>query len=84
MPGAASREDVEEVRPAWWRDPALLPSAIAGTFLLAGYLLEWGALPVLSQVALWVALLAGAWTFVPGALRRLVRGRLGVGLLMTI
>ena len=72
------------MRPAWWRDPALLPSAIAGTFLLAGYLLEWGALPVLSQVALWVALLAGAWTFVPGALRRLVRGRLGVGLLMTI
>lgn len=32
----------------------------------------------------WLALLAGACTFVPGALRRLMRGRLGVGLLMTI
>ncbi|WP_439647849.1 heavy metal translocating P-type ATPase [Corynebacterium kalidii] len=32
----------------------------------------------------WIALLAGAYTFVPGALRQLVRGRLGVGLLMTI
>ena len=77
-------DEVEEARSAWWRDPALIPSAISGTFLLAGYLLEWGARPVLSQVVLWVSLLAGACTFVPGALRRLVRGRLGVGLLMTI
>lgn len=36
------------------------------------------------MVLQWIALLAGACTFVPGALRRLVRGRLGVGLLMTI
>jgi cation-transporting ATPase G len=43
-------------------------------------------LPALVVHAL--ALAAGAWTFVPGTLRRLVRGRgqgrLGVGLLMTI
>lgn len=85
LPGAGSAErEVEEARRSWWRDPALLLSVISSTFLLAGYLLEWGARPVLSQVALWVALLAGAWTFVPGALRRLVRGQLGVGLLMTI
>lgn len=31
-----------------------------------------------------VSLLAGASTFVPGAVRRLLRGQLGVGLLMTI
>ncbi len=73
-----------EVRPPWWRDPALLPSAVAGLLLVSGYVLDWSGQDVAAQVAQWVALLAGAWTFVPGALRRLRRGRLGVGLLMTI
>lgn len=79
-----TEEDTDEVRPPWWRDPALLPSVISGVFLLSGYGVEWAGL---SGVAVWlhaVALVAGAYTFVPGALRRLVRGRLGVGLLMTI
>ncbi|MCT1375911.1 MULTISPECIES: cation-translocating P-type ATPase [Microbacterium] len=52
--------------------------------LLAGYVFEWSGLPVPALVLQTVALLAGAYTFVPGAIRRLVRGRLGVGLLMTI
>ena len=73
-----------EVRPPWWRDPALLPSAIAGVTLLAGYLFEWSGVPVPALVLQGIALLAGAYTFVPGAIRRLLRGRLGVGLLMTI
>ncbi|MEV8220731.1 cation-translocating P-type ATPase [Microbacterium sp. NPDC077391] len=72
------------MRPPWWRDPALLPSAIAGVTLLAGYLFEWSGVPVPALVLQWIALLAGAYTFVPGAIRRLLRGRLGVGLLMTI
>ncbi len=72
------------MRPAWWRDAALLPSAVAGVLLLVGYVLEWsgGELPAL--ILLGLSLLAGASTFVPGAVRRLIRGRLGVGLLMTI
>jgi cation-transporting ATPase G len=53
-------------------------------FLLAGYGLEWSALSLPAIVMHGVALAAGAYTFVPGALRRLARGRLGVGLLMTI
>nr|WP_245702950.1 cation-translocating P-type ATPase [Raineyella antarctica] len=53
-------------------------------FLAVGLVLAWSGLEVPALVAQWVALLAGAWTFVPGAIRRLVRGRLGVGLLMTI
>src|SRR5699024_5926201 len=65
-------------------DIALLPSAISGLFLVAGYALDWSGLGIVALVAQWTALLAGAWTFVPGAVRRLVRGRLGVGLLMTI
>lgn len=73
-----------EVRPPWWRDSALLPSALSGVFLGAGYVFEWTGLPVPAVVLQWVALLAGAYTFVPGAIRRLLRGRLGVGLLMMI
>ena len=73
-----------ESRPPWWRDLALLPSAVAGLFLVAGYALDWSDLDVAALVTQWIALLAGAWTFVPGAVRRLIRGRLGVGLLMTI
>jgi cation-transporting ATPase G len=62
----------------------LLPSALSGVFLGAGYVFEWTGLPVPAVVLQWVALLAGAYTFVPGAIRRLLRGRLGVGLLMMI
>ena len=73
-----------DVRPPWWRDVALLPSAVSGLFLVAGYVLDWSGLGIAALVVQWLALLAGAWTFVPGAVRRLFRGRLGVGLLMTI
>ncbi|MFD7022173.1 heavy metal translocating P-type ATPase [Promicromonospora sukumoe] len=62
----------------------VLPLA-SGVLLLAGYVLEWtGAPSALATGVLALSLLAGAWTFVPGAIKRLVRGRLGVGLLMTI
>ncbi len=77
-------EAEHEVRPPLWRDTALLPSAIGGVTLLAGYLFEWTGFPIPALVLQSVALLAGAYTFVPGAIRRLARGRLGVGLLMTI
>ncbi|QGU28876.1 heavy metal translocating P-type ATPase [Microbacterium oryzae] len=72
------------MRPPWWRDAALLPSAIAGVALLGGYIFEWSGAEVPALILQWGALLAGAYTFVPGAIRRLLRGRLGVGLLMTI
>ncbi|MFA4840433.1 MAG: cation-translocating P-type ATPase [Agrococcus sp.] len=62
----------------------MLPSAIAGVLLLAGYVLEWTGVPVAATILQAIALIAGAYTFVPGAVRRLLRGRLGVGLLMTI
>lgn len=80
----AVTDEIPEVRPPWWRDVALLPSVLAGVFLVAGYALEWSGLHIPGLVLLWLALLAGAYTFVPGAIRRLLRGRLGVGLLMTI
>lgn len=72
------------VRPVWWRDPALLPSALSGVALASGYLLEWNGAEIPALILKWLALLAGAATFVPGTVRRLIRGRVGVGLLMTI
>lgn len=66
-------QDVE-VRPPWWRDIALLPSALSGLFLLAGYALEWTGLHIPAMVLQSAALLAGAYTFVPGAIRRLGLG----------
>ncbi|MBC3194348.1 cadmium-translocating P-type ATPase [Pseudonocardia sp. C8] len=68
-----------------WQVTELRAAAVAGVLLVAGYTAEWsgaGPLPVLALKAL--ALLAGASTFVPTTLRRLVRGRIGVGTLMTI
>ncbi len=82
--GASRDDDEEEVRPPWWRDLALLPSAVSGVALVAGYGLQWSGLGTAGTVLHWVALLAGAYTFVPGTLLRLIRGRIGVGLLMTI
>ncbi|HRL49758.1 MAG TPA: cation-translocating P-type ATPase [Propioniciclava sp.] len=82
--GAPGPDEDAESRPVWWRDPALLPSVVAGVFLLAGYGAQWAGLEVASWVLLGIALLVGASTFVPGALRRLAKRRLGIGLLMTI
>ena len=73
-----------DARPTWWRDTALLPSVLAGAFLSAGYVLEWFGMPLPALVLQSMALLAGAYTFVPGAIRRLIKGHLGIGLLMTI
>ena len=84
LPPAAGADHEFKVRPPWWRDIALLPSALSGVFLLAGYAFEWTGLEIAALVLQWAALLAGAYTFVPGAIRRVIRGRLGVGLLMTI
>jgi cation-transporting P-type ATPase G len=73
----------EELTP-WWRDRALLLPLLSGVLLGASLLAAWLDASVLQAVLEVSSLGAGAWTFVPGALRRLRRGRLGVGLLMTI
>lgn len=79
--------ELEELTP-WWRDRALLLPVASGALWAVGLLIGWAGLDAIGLAAHVLALLAGAWTFVPGTLRRLVqgrgRGRLGVGLLMTI
>lgn len=68
----------------WWRDRNLLLPITSGTLLAVGYALEWSGVGAVSAVVLAASLVAGAVTFVPGAIERLLRRRLGVGLLMTI
>lgn len=73
----------EEPTP-WWKDRHLLVPIAAGVLLAVGYALEWSGVGVPATIVLALSLIAGASTFVPGAVRRLLRRRLGVGLLMTI
>ncbi|MBM2619323.1 cation-translocating P-type ATPase [Actinoplanes sp. LDG1-06] len=79
-----TEETVDDEMPVWWRDPALRLPAASGVLLAVGYASQWSGLDIAATVVFAGGLAAGAWTFVPGALRRLWRGRTGVGLLMTI
>lgn len=85
---AEPRGEEHEELPPWWRDRALALPAASGVLLVAGLVLEWTGLRVPALVVFAVGLIAGGWTFVPGTIKRLFtakgRGRLGVGLLMTI
>lgn len=77
-------EEDEERRP-WYRDPGLMLPIGSGVFLVLGLLLHWLDADLPALASFWVSLLLGAWTFVPGAIRKLVtRGSYGIGLLMTI
>jgi len=77
-----------ETLPPWWRDRALAFPVASGVLWVTGLILEWSGLPIPALIAFSLGLAAGAWTFVPGTIKRLFtskgRGRLGVGLLMTI
>lgn len=68
----------------WWRDRHLLLPIASGVLLAVGYALEWSGVDLPATIVLAASLLAGAATFVPGAVKRLLRRRVGVGLLMTI
>lgn len=68
-----------------WQVSEIRFAAVSGVFLLGSWIAG------LAGAASWVvlslealALLAGAYTFVPSTLRRLAKGKIGVGTLMTI
>ncbi len=65
---------------SFWRLGEVRCSIVSGVLLLAGLLTG----DVLSEAFFVAALVVGGWTFVPSSLRGLVRGRLGVGTLMTV
>jgi len=80
---ASPRAD-DDLHP-WWQDRGLALPAASGILLAASVIVVWsGGANWLITALQGLSLLAGAITFVPGAVRRLLRGSLGVGLLMTI
>ncbi|MBN6038293.1 cation-translocating P-type ATPase [Amycolatopsis sp. 195334CR] len=76
-------QPVAAVHEPLWRE--LRFALVSGVFLLAGLATGWFGGPRPVELGLEVlALLAGGYTFVPSTLRRLVKGKIGVGTLMTI
>ena len=78
--------EIQEREPhTLWKVGEIRFAAVAAVLLLVGYASGWGGAPDLVVVGLKAAALAVAgWTFVPSTVRRLARGRVGVGTLMTI
>lgn len=77
--------DAEPQRPTrLWQVREVQLGVLSGVLLLVGVLAGLAGWETARLVLAAAALLVGGSTFVPGALRRLARGQLGVGLLMTI
>ena len=83
-PATAAEDETEEVERPWWRDRGIMVPVFSGVAFLAGLILEWSGLEISALVLFWAGLLLGASTFTPGAIRKLFKGKLGIGLLMTI
>src|SRR5699024_5521832 len=62
----------EDVDVPWWKDPAVLIPVFSGVAFLTGVICGWSGADVVALVLFWAALLLGASTFVPGALRPLL------------
>lgn len=79
------RIDLDDDERPWWKDRSVLIPIFSGVAFLAGLTCEWSGAEIPALVLFWTGLLLGAATFVPGALRKLfTKGKLGIGLLMTI
>lgn len=78
-------ESAEREPERLWDVSEIRFAAVSGVFLLASWIASLaGAVPVVVLALEVTALLAGAYTFVPTTIRRLLRGQIGVGTLMTI
>ena len=79
------RADEDHEPERLWEISELQFAAVSGVLLLAALIAGWTDAPrpvVLALEA--VALVVGAYTFVPSTLKRLAKGKIGVGTLMTI
>ncbi|QUW18173.1 cation-translocating P-type ATPase [Agrococcus sp. Marseille-Q4369] len=81
--GPVIDEDEDHDGP-WWKDRGILVPVFSGMAFLAGLLCEWSGAEIPALVLFWIGLVLGASTFTPGAIRKLFKGKLGIGLLMTI
>lgn len=77
-------DEHEESGKPWWRDRGVMVPVVSGVAFVVGLILEWSGLEFPALVLFWIGLLLGAFTFTPGAIRKLFKGKLGIGLLMTI
>ncbi|WP_354476524.1 cation-translocating P-type ATPase [Marisediminicola sp. UYEF4] len=69
----------------FWQVSEIRTAAVSGALLLAAWIAGLVGGPEVLTLPLEIAaLLVAAWTFVPSTLRRLVKGKIGVGTLMTI
>ncbi|WP_137121292.1 heavy metal translocating P-type ATPase [Segeticoccus rhizosphaerae] len=83
--GPEPDEDDAEATITWWRVREIQAAAVGSLLLVAGFVADRAGAPgVASTGCTTAALLVGASTFVPASVARLVRGRIGVGTLMTI
>ncbi|WP_400160638.1 heavy metal translocating P-type ATPase [Arthrobacter sp. BPSS-3] len=82
--GTGESEEAAEAA-GFWQVREVRAAAVSGFLLLAAWIAslaggpQWLTLPL--EIA---ALVIAAWTFVPSTLRRLAKGKIGVGTLMTI
>ncbi|NKR10635.1 MULTISPECIES: heavy metal translocating P-type ATPase [unclassified Paenarthrobacter] len=75
----------EEEAEGFWQVTEVRAAAVSGGLLLAAWIAGMLAAPEWLRLPLEIgALLVAAWTFVPSTLRRLAKGKIGVGTLMTI
>ena len=77
-------DDDDEHDGPWWRDREILVPVLSGVAFFAGLICEWSGAETPALVIFWIGLLLGASTFTPGAIRKLLKGKLGISLLMTI
>ncbi|HUH53994.1 MAG TPA: cation-translocating P-type ATPase [Microbacteriaceae bacterium] len=77
-------ECCDHEEPANWRDLGVIVPVASGVAFIAGLTSHWFGAELLALVLFWLGLALGASTFVPGAIRSLARGKLGVALLMTM
>ncbi|MGW5569712.1 heavy metal translocating P-type ATPase [Nocardia thailandica] len=82
----AGEGEAEEREPEkLWEVSELRAAAVAGVLLVAALIVGWTGGPSAVELGLEIAaLLVGAYTFVPSTFKRLAKGKIGVGTLMTI
>ncbi len=85
LPAArVARDDDADGAEHLWQVRDIQFGLVSGALLLVGFLSGLAGGEAAQLVLSAAALLVGASTFVPGALRKLAKGKVGVGLLMTI
>lgn len=82
--GVEPQESLELEHISWWREREVMVPVFSGVAFISGLILDWSGFETAGLVLFWAGLLLGASTFVPGALKRLFKGKLGIALLMTI